>query len=337
MARLSFDSSSSALTPSRNGRRRRGGRSALFVLGFIGILVVNFVIAFMLAFHFIGLEAARVELSGTWVLDGEEAYHYTFERGGTGVRQSEATGTNETFEWAIPGNGRLRIDGKDWNYAITGNRQVLTLESREAMGMTRRFLSVRGELGFTDFEGGLFDEIVQLQVDIIEMEPQITAALTSRFGILQERAGELAYNYGVLPYNDARSEFGILRAEFEQIDAQIDHNRTAGQRTAATAGVTNQPVRPEQDEPAPPPTTGTTTAGTGTATGTTSTGTSGAGVTGTGTTPGTGTDTPPTTSDPEPPADTTTSEPPADTTAPEPPADTAPPSGSDSIQVIEID
>jgi len=320
MARLSFDSSASAITPSRNGRRRRrGGRSALFVLGFIGILVLNFVIAFMLAFHFIGLEAARVELSGTWVLDGEEAYHYTFERGGTGVRQSEATETNETFEWAIPGNGRLRIDGKDWNYAITGNRQVLTLESREAMGLTRRFLSVRGELGFVDFEGGLFDEIVQLQVDILEMEPQITAALTSRFEVLQERMGALAYNYWIVPYSDARSEFGILRAEFEQIDAQLDHNRTAGQRTAATAGVTNQPVRPEQNEPEPPPAAGTT--GSGTATDTTGTATSGTGTT-------TGTGTPPTTPDPDPPADTTT---------PEPPADTTPPSGNDSIQVIELD
>jgi len=316
MARLSFDSSASAITPSRNGRRRRrGGRSALFVLGFIGILVLNFVIAFMLAFHFIGLEAARVELSGTWVLDGEEAYHYTFERGGSGVRQSEVTETNETFEWAIPGNGRLRIDGKDWNYAITGNRQVLTLESREAMGLTRRFLSVRGGLGFVDFEGGLFDEIVQLQVDIIEMEPQITAALTSRFEVLQERMGELAYNYAVLPYSDARLEFGILRAEFEQIDAQLDHNRTAGERTAAATGVTNQPVRPEQDEPQPPPAAGTTGSGTSTET---------------GTTPGTGTEVPPTTPDPDP-------EPPVDTTTSEPPADTAPPSGNDSIQVIEID
>jgi len=68
MAKLSFDTSGANRGHSQHGkRRRRGGRSLLFVLGFLGICLIMFLLSFVLAFNWLGIGGA-----GGTVIDLDE-------------------------------------------------------------------------------------------------------------------------------------------------------------------------------------------------------------------------------------------------------------------------
>ena len=90
-----------------------------------------------------GNDVSDSPLVGQWSWIEGADYVYTFEADGTGSRG--IPGQMETFNWSIPGDGRLRISGtgiaaEQWNYTITGD--TLRIDSRQVSGLTFSYTRV---------------------------------------------------------------------------------------------------------------------------------------------------------------------------------------------------